>query len=331
MYALVRLTLGLRGKEYDDAVTEAFRLSLERCVACELQVLEDQRVCASLVNLPPISQAPWRPLLADIKLLTDESGRDSRNAAALSRSLRERVDNPMSELVQKFAASRAQLLSLLHEHPGNTSTFVLGKREPSQPLGIQAPSVGNERASRSSSTSSEGTVHVVLSRSENNLLRPSRERHEAAQRLFNEHSPNALDDPRSERSLPSPWATSLGDSIKDTQSQDTPNQESPPNTSFRRYSNPRSAVKSILSSKTPAKDVEAKYVAFKPHTRLALTLGEAITAASKPEFVLLWSDVDLSAAEAVSKDAEALEASSASPPESLLALLSLTCFPREVR
>jgi hypothetical protein len=86
-----------------------------------------------------------------------------------------------------------------------------------------------------------------------------------------------------------------------------------------------------LSSKTPAKDVEAKYVAFKPHTRLALTLGEAITAASKPEFVLLWSDVDLSAAEAVSKDAEALEASSASPPESLLALLSLTCFPREVR
>ena len=333
MYALVRLTLDLQGKEYDDAVTEAFRLSLERCVACELQVLEEERVSASLVNLPPRSQAPWRPLLADIKLLTDESGRDSRNAAALSRSLREIVDNPMSELVQKFAASRAQLLSLLHEHPGNTSTFVLEKRESSQPLGKQAPSVGKpgERASRSSSTSSDGTVHIVLSRSENNLLRPSRERHEAAQRWLNEHSPNALDDPRSERSRPLPWETTFGDTIIDTQSQDTPNQESLPNTSFQRYSNPRSAVKSVLSSKTPAKDVEAEYVAFKPHTRLALTLGEAITAASKPKFVLLWSDVDLSAAEAISKDAEALEASSAPPPESLLALLPLTCFPGEVR
>jgi hypothetical protein len=67
-------------------------------------------VSVALVNLAPTSQAPWSPLLADIKLLTDQSGRDSRDAAALSRSLRERVGNPMSELAQKFAATRAQLL-----------------------------------------------------------------------------------------------------------------------------------------------------------------------------------------------------------------------------
>jgi len=121
-YALVRLTVGLQGKDYDEAAksaaaAEAYRLSLERCVARELKVLEEECVSLALLNLAPTSQAPWSPLLADVKLLTDQSGRDSRDAAALSRSLRERVGNPMSELAQKFAATRAQLLSLSHTHP----------------------------------------------------------------------------------------------------------------------------------------------------------------------------------------------------------------------
>ena len=86
---------------------EAFRLKLLQCVAQELHVKEE---LVAIDRLARHEKSTFQSY-AEISLVSDPTGRDQRDAAALAKSLRDVVGNPMSSLAQTFSATRAQQLS----------------------------------------------------------------------------------------------------------------------------------------------------------------------------------------------------------------------------
>ena len=173
--AIVRLTLG---KEYE-AITrsttaeEAFRLKLLQCVAQELHVKEE---LVAIDRLARHEKSTFQSY-AEISLVSDPTGRDQRDAAALAKSLRDVVGNPMSSLAQTFSATRAQQLSTPDSLVGTaraSAVFGSSGKEAGPGAGGQPPARQPPAHPQSGSQTHRG---LVVAASEAGLT-GARERHE---------------------------------------------------------------------------------------------------------------------------------------------------------
>ena len=173
--AIVRLTLG---KEYE-AITrsttaeEAFRLKLLQCVAQELHVKEE---LVAIDRLARHEKSTFQSY-AEISLVSDPTGRDQRDAAALAKSLRDVVGNPMSSLAQTFSATRAQQLSTPDSLVGTaraSAVFGSSGKEAGPGAGGQPPARQPPVHPQSGSQTHRG---LVVAASEAGLT-GARERHE---------------------------------------------------------------------------------------------------------------------------------------------------------
>ena len=173
--AIVRLTLG---KEYE-AITrsttaeEAFRLKLLQCVAQELHVKEE---LVAIDRLARHEKSTFQSY-AEVSLVSDPTGRDQRDAAALAKSLRDVVGNPMSSLAQTFSATRAQQLSTPDSLVGTaraSAVFGSSGKEAGPGAGGQPPARQPPEHPLSGSQTHRG---LVVAASEAGLT-GARERHE---------------------------------------------------------------------------------------------------------------------------------------------------------
>ena len=174
--AIVRLTLG---KEYE-AITrsataeEAFRLKLLHCVAQELHVKEE---LVAIDRLARHEKSTFQSY-AEVSLVSDPTGRDQRDAAALAKSLRDVVGNPMSSLAQTFSATRAQQLSTPDSLVGTArASAVFGSRDGKE----AGPGAGGQPPARQPpvhpQSGSQTHRGLVVAASEAGLT-GARERHE---------------------------------------------------------------------------------------------------------------------------------------------------------